>query len=199
MSEGADLGAAMAPVDRCLRELAVAYRVTGSVASAFRGTPRSTLDIDLVAALRPAHAVRLADRLAAEYYLDGDAAEAAVRAGRMFNLVHLATAIKVDIYPQRAGDYDRGAMLRATEEVVELAGGVLRLPVSSAEDLILAKLQWFDSGGRVSERQWTDVIGILRVQGSGLDDGYLDRWAPTLGVAELLASARVRAGDGSDR
>jgi hypothetical protein len=66
--------------------------------------------------------------------------------------------------------------------------------VESAENTVLSKLEWFRAGGEVSERQWWDVVGILRAQAHGLDEAYLDRWAVTLGVADLLERAVAAAG-----
>lgn len=71
--------------------------------------------------------------------------------------------------------------------------------VSSAEDTILQKLRWFQKGGGVSERQWDDVLGVLKVQADALDYAYMQRWATDLGVAELLQQARVDAGLESER
>jgi hypothetical protein len=60
----------------------------------------------------------------------------------------------------------------------------------SPEDIILLKLEWFRIGGEMSERQWNDVLGVFEIQGSRLDQTYLDHWAPVIGVADLLARAR---------
>ena len=65
--------------------------------------------------------------------------------------------------------------------------------VASPEDVVLAKLEWFRSGGEVSERQLRDVLGVLKVQGERLDLAYLQRWAATLGVGDLLESALLQA------
>ncbi|HZT80221.1 MAG TPA: hypothetical protein VFA26_08365, partial [Gemmataceae bacterium] len=57
-------------------------------------------------------------------------------------------------------------------------------------DLILFKLRWYRLGNEVSEKQWDDVLSVLKVQAGRLDDAYLDRWAAELHVADLLAKAR---------
>ena len=61
--------------------------------------------------------------------------------------------------------------------------------MTTAEDIVLHKLEWYRLGGGVSERQWQDVLGVFRVQGATLDRAYLERWASDLGVADLLARA----------
>jgi hypothetical protein len=65
--------------------------------------------------------------------------------------------------------------------------------VASAEDTILAKLEWFRSGGEVSDRQWADIVGVLRAVGRFLDSAYLEQWALALSVADILARARTEA------
>jgi hypothetical protein len=59
----------------------------------------------------------------------------------------------------------------------------------SAEDVILAKLDWFRLGGEVSERQWRDILGVLKTQQATLDIDYLQQWAQSLGVADLMEHA----------
>ena len=68
------------------------------------------------------------------------------------------------------------------------------MPLASAEDVLLAKLEWFRRGGETSERQWADVAGLLRVGQAGLDRAYLRRWAALLGVADLLERAISEVG-----
>jgi hypothetical protein len=63
----------------------------------------------------------------------------------------------------------------------------IEVPVASPEDIVLAKLRWYDLGGRTSERQWSDILGVLRVQRGKLDWGYIEEWGPRLGVAELVS------------
>src|SRR5207245_4722803 len=60
---------------------------------------------------------------------------------------------------------------------------------ASPEDTVLAKLDWYRLGGGVSDRQWRDLLGVLKVQGARLDGGYLDRWAAELGLEDLLQRA----------
>ncbi len=65
---------------------------------------------------------------------------------------------------------------------------------ASPEDTILNKLEWYKMGGEVSDRQWNDILGVLKVQGAALDMNYLQRWAAVLDVTDLLESALVDAG-----
>jgi hypothetical protein len=66
--------------------------------------------------------------------------------------------------------------------------------VDTAEHTVLGKLEWYRRGGEVSERQWRDVLGVLRVRGDSLDQARLDTWALRLGVVDLLERARREAG-----
>lgn len=86
---------------------------------------------------------------------------------------------------------------------VEFSRRVLKQVISSAEfsayvqtpeDVILSKLAWYRRGGEVSENQWRDVIGILKVQAERLDIGYLEKWASELAVLDLLEQVRQEAG-----
>ncbi|MNC94220.1 hypothetical protein D3C83_110240 [compost metagenome] len=65
--------------------------------------------------------------------------------------------------------------------------------VDTAEHTVLRKLEWFKRGGAVSDRQWRDVVNVLRAQRTSIDSAELERWAPRLGVSELLAAARREA------
>ena len=110
-----------------------------------------------------------------------------------FNLIHLETMVKVDVFVSRDRPFDRRALERAGPASLEGAAGVT-LPVSSAEDTVLAKLEWFRKGGEVSERQWTDVRGVLQAGGGTLDLAYLRRGAAELGIEDLLDRALEDAG-----
>ena len=176
----------VARVADVLTALGVRFHLGGSFASAVHGIPRQTHDVDLVVELTPAQAGQLVERLAAEFYGDEDAARRAVERHGSFNLVDLGSGMKVDLFQCGPGAFDRSELERA--QAIDLGGGWM-LPVKSVEDTILRKLDWYRRGIEASERQWSDVVGIVRIQRDRLDHGYLDRWAAVLGVADLLARA----------
>ena len=184
-----DLLAALAPVVRTLDALAVAYYVGGSLASSAHGVARASLDVDLIAALEPVHVRPLVTALQGAYYLDSTRIEASVRDHRAFNLVHLDTMFKVDVFVARDRPFDREALRRARAQVLGEGPEALRVSVATAEDTVLAKLEWFRTGGEVSERQWADVVGILKVGAPTTDEAYLRHWAAALGVSDLLDRA----------
>jgi len=105
-----------------------------------------------------------------------------------FNLIHLGTAFKVDIFLPKDRAFARMQMERRSRRIL-LDDPERTAWVTSAEDIILAKLEWFRLGGEVSERQWRDVLGVMKTQGTLLDDVYLRHWAVELGVLDLLGRA----------
>ena len=186
---GSDLLAALIPVVDALEALGVRYFVGGSVASSAHGVPRASIDADVVADLEAEHVVPLVRRLEATYYVDPDRVRASVGARRAFNLIHLATMFKIDVFPSKRRPFDREALGRARPAPLDDADDARLIRLCSPEDTILAKLEWFRAGGEVSDRQWSDIVGILRLTGSGIDRAYLERWAPVLGVRDLLDRA----------
>lgn len=174
-----------------LDHLGIAYMVGGSLASSIHGIPRSTNDIDLVADLGPHHVAPLVAEARPQFYIDPpEAIQAALRSRRMFNLIHLASSYKYDIYPLSPQPYHQAAFARRRDVESSLAGAEpVRFYVSSAEDTILAKLTWYRAGGQVSERQWGDVLDVIRVKRDLLDLTYLRHWAPHLQVEDLLEEA----------
>ena len=183
-----DLIAAVRPVLEVLRDLGVRHYVGGSIASSAHGVARASIDADVVAELRPEHVDRLCSALQGGYYVP----EARVRDGiarkMSFNVIHLETMLKVDVFVSKGRPFDRRAMERARASSPSTADEP-PLPLASAEDIILAKLEWFRRGGEVSERQWTDVIGVLRAGVASLDRPYLEEGARELAVADLLERA----------
>ncbi|MCY3017807.1 MAG: hypothetical protein NTW87_02080 [Planctomycetota bacterium] len=172
-----------------LEKLGVAYEIGGSLASSLHGVPRSTLDADIVADLTPDTARRFAELLGDEFYKNADAIADAVRARRSFNIIHLPTMLKVDVFAVQDTPFARTEFSRRMQRPFPDAGGPL-VWVSSPEDIILHKLVWYADGGKVAQRQLQDAVGVLRTAGATLDQAYLTRWATILSVAELLEQAR---------
>ncbi len=175
-------------VIEALEALEAPYLIGGSLASAVHGVARATMDADLLAELRPLHAGPLARALNGEFYADPAAILDAIHRRSSFNVIHLATAFKVDVFVSRMRPFDRSQMERRTAQV--LAREPERTAyVATAEDTVLSKLEWYRMGGEISERQWRDVLGVLRAQrvpGERLDRAYLSHWAEELGVSDLL-------------
>ena len=178
-------------VGRELDDLGVPYHLGGSLASSIHGFARATLDADLVADLSPGQGRELARRLGDSFYASPDAMETAIDERRSFNVIHLATMFKVDVFVLKTTAFDRESFSRSRCQA--LGEPATEVRVATPEDTILHKLLWYEKGGRVSERQWSDLVGVIEVQGDRLDEVYLERWARELGLEPLLAAARREA------
>jgi hypothetical protein len=175
-------------------QLGIRYCIGGSIASGIHGEYRATNDADLVADIRPEHIAPLVRELDSEFYIDADMMRGALRALSSFNLIHLSTAYKVDVYVPKNRPFDRAQIERSQLQPIPLADGrAWQAPVASAEDTVLAKLDWYRQGGEVSDRQWRDIIYILRLRTRELDMAYLRQGAAALGVADLLERAQDAA------
>src|SRR5262245_24300453 len=180
-------------VIKILEDLQVPYAVGGSLASSMHGIPRSTQDGDLVADLRAEHVQPFTAAIANLFYVSPERVLQAVRRRSSFNLVHLKTAIKVDIFVLSTDPLSLQEMAR--RQVLSVPGEPgTTLYVTSAEDTVLQKLLWYRKGNMVSDRQWNDVLGVLKVQRADLDFNYLKKWAKQAGVDDLLKRAFEEAG-----
>jgi hypothetical protein len=138
----------------------------------------------------------LVDVLGPDFYADAAMIRDAVRGCSSFNVIHKPTMFKVDVFIPKARPFDRAQFeRRVLQSLTGDEGG--QVYVASPEDNILAKLHWYRLGGEVSERQWRDVLNVMRIQDQRLDLNYLRRWAAELGVADLLAEALKQAVSGS--
>jgi hypothetical protein len=171
-----------------LERLNIPYLIGGSLASATFGFVRATMDTDLVADIQPHHIPQLVALFKNDFYIDADMILDAIQYHSSFNLIHLETMFKVDIFILKQRPFDQNQFQRRI---------VLKLGDSSedtayfttAEDIILAKLDWYRAGGEVSQRQWRDVLGVLGQKSNQLDFEYLRKWALNLGVQDLLDKA----------
>ncbi len=152
----------------------------------FHGAARSTVDVDIVAELDATSAAKLVTSLQGAYYASTSAALDAVRRRSCFNLIHLDTAFKVDVFVSKGRPYDQSAFARASAGQL-MAADPMVVPIASAEDTIVAKFEWYRLGGDVSERQWNDVKTVARLKGEQLDFDYVRQAALQLGVVDLLA------------
>jgi hypothetical protein len=168
--------------------LGIPYLIGGSFASAVYGIVRSTMDADLVADIRPEHVQRLISLLEKEFYIDDGMIMDAIENSGSFNIIHLETMFKVDVFIPKNRPFDKNQMERRISQTLGESTGD-KAYFSTAEDIILAKLEWFRAGGETSERQWRDILGVLDLQSSRLDFEYLRKWALSLAISDLLEKA----------
>lgn len=179
-------------VAHALESCGLRYVVGGSLASSISGEPRSTLDVDLVVEISEADVPRVIVALAPEFDVDDDAVMRAVRSRSSVNIFHRRSAIKVDLFVAGGTPLDTEQMER--RERIQIGDSTSQhLYVYTPEDILLQKLRWFRLGNEVSDRQWRDILGILLVQGDGLDRDYLQRGAESLDVVDLLTRAVAHA------
>jgi hypothetical protein len=181
-------------VARALVEAGVPYLVGGSLASSQYGIPRSTQGVDLIADLQPNQIAPLVESLESEYYIDAGMVQEAVANRSSFNVIHLDTMYKVDVFVRPASRWAQEEFSRGSLEAVGSEADAAALYFSSPEDTILHKLDWYRQGGGLSDRQWNDVQGVLKVQAGALEAEYLRHWARELGLTDLLEQALRDAG-----
>jgi hypothetical protein len=179
------LGSALEQVTAALGSAGIRYAIGGSVASSARSMWRTTMNVDLVAVIQPRTVKPLLRALGPDWYGDEDTACRAMESGSPFNVIQMKLAMKVDIFPARE-EFDIRQIERAT--VMRLGEEQVPLIVTTAEDILLAKLRWYADGGRVSDRQWNDITTLIAVN-LDLDWMYVRDWAGRFGVTDLLEKA----------
>lgn len=175
-------------VTQAFDQLGISYFLVGSMASSAHGMYRASGDIDIVARITEEHVRRLVDSLTSDFYIDDLAIRRALANHKSFNVFHLETVFKVDIFvakvdPFTAKQFERCELMEIAPEVKQ------QVYVATAEDTILAKLVWYRKGEEVSAIQWLDVLGVMSARHKDLDIEYLNQWADWLGVHDLLERA----------
>ena len=171
---------------RVLEQVQVPWMLSGSLASAFHGTPRSTQDVDIIVVLTRERLGALLAALPEDVYYVSDTAarEALARAGQ-FNVIDLETGWKADLILRKPRPFSLVEFGRRVER--QIMG--VRVPVCTPEDIILSKLEWAQKMGG-SERQLGDARGVLELRRAELDFAYLEHWATELGITDLWESLR---------
>lgn len=177
-------------VARTFERLGIPYVIGGSIASSIHGEPRTTADVDFAVRLDGAGADGLLRALEGEFYVNESGLREAATGGGHFNAIHLSSMVKVDVYVRP----NEGLYAAEIERAQDIPLGDASARVASPEDTLLHKLRWFAAGGGASQRQWRDVLGILKSTGPALDRAYLAKWAEEIGVSGLLARAWTEAG-----
>ena len=159
------------------------FMITGSIAAGHYGQPRMTRDIELVVELDVADADRLVALFGNQFECNLDAIRSAIARQSLFNLIHTNAIVKVDVVVRKSTPYRLEEFGRRRR--VEIDGQPMWMV--SAEDLVISRLLWAKDSR--SELQLRDVRHIIAAQPS-LDWAYVERWANTLDVRELLREVR---------
>ncbi|OGO29479.1 MAG: hypothetical protein A2Z16_12045 [Chloroflexi bacterium RBG_16_54_18] len=171
-----------------LEKLGIPYAIGGSLSSSVHGVMRATLDADIVADLRLEHKPAFIAALSPAFYADDEMIRDAILHRSSFNLIHYDTAFKVDIFIPKDRNFDRLQLQRRSASVIT-TDPERHVFVISPEDVILSKLEWYRLGGEVSDRQWRDILGVIKTKSRHLDIDYLHRMAKELKVEDLLDRA----------
>jgi hypothetical protein len=167
----------------------IGYMITGSFASAHYGAPRSTQDIDIVIDATPDQLRAFIQSLPPDdYYADLEAALKAHCAKSMFNVLDVSAGWKIDLIIRKARDFSLEEFRRRQE--VDLDG--IPLFVVSAEDIVIAKLEW--SKASRSQRQIEDIAAILLARRDALDFAYITKWTRELGLEREWSDVRAATG-----
>jgi hypothetical protein len=173
---------------RAFDAVGIPYYIGGSVASSIIGEQRFTNDIDIAVMMTDEQIAPFTQQLGSEFDVDELSLHEELRRRGSWNIIHRSTGLKIDLFFSKHDSLDCTSFNRRRAVEVNAAGERLYLP--TAEDMILRKMLWFIDGGQVSERQWRDVIQMMRLVGPNLDNPYLDQWADWLDLQKLLGKAR---------
>jgi hypothetical protein len=172
--------------------LGVPYLIGGSLASTLYGMIRTTQDSDIIAEMRPEHIQPFVSALEADFYIDQQMIAESIQRNSSFNIIHHDTMFKVDVFIPRPRPFLKSQLARARRQTFTFGKNV-GAKFASPEDTILSKLEWYRMGGEVSDRQWRDILGVLKTKAGELDLEYLHQWARELKVSDLLERALTQA------
>jgi hypothetical protein len=168
--------------------LGIEYGVGGSLASSLYGTVRFTQDADLMVEPFMAKAEQFHEKVESDFYINKATMYEAIQSYGSFNIIHIKSVFKIDIFVRPESQYERGLLKRSRRH--QLSDSIEEdFSCLSPEDVVILKLRLYKEGGCVSERQWSDVLGVLSVQADSLDYEYLSGWAQKLGLDGLLKRA----------
>jgi hypothetical protein len=172
--------------------LGVPYLIGGSLASTLYGMVRTTQDSDIIAEMRPEHIQPFVSALEADFYIDQEMIAESIQRNSSFNIIHRDTMFKVDVFIPRPRPFLKSQLARARRQTFTL-GKEVSAKFASPEDTILSKLEWYRMGGEVSDRQWRDILGVLKTKAGEIDLEYLQQWAKELKVSDLFGRALTQS------
>ena len=186
-----DILLALKPLINTFNRSSIPYYIGGSLASSIYGMPRTTLDADIVADIKTNQIKTLKNNLEKEYYIDENMIEVAITNSSSFNLIHLETSVKIDVFVYKDNAYQKNVIERSVEDTLVENEQSSKFRFATPEDIIINKLAWYKMGGKVSERQWLDILGVIKIQRDSLDKKYLKKWSIKLELIKLLEKAFI--------
>ena len=175
-------------VTNVLEKLSVPYLIGGSLASTLYGMVRTTQDSDIITEMGPEHIQPFVAALENEFFIDKEMIAESIQHNSSFNIIHRETMFKVDVFIPHPRPFHQSQLARAQRQTFNLESEI-SANFASPEDTILSKLEWYRMGGEVSDRQWRDILGVLKTRSGELDINYLRKWANELKVSDLLERA----------
>jgi hypothetical protein len=192
MTEAADLKV-LAEFAAILEGLGIVYAIGGSIASSVYGQIRFTQDADVTVEPFDDKVEKFYEEVKSNFYIGEAAMYEAIKQRRSFNIIHVASAFKIDVFIREDTEFNKQVLDR--RRLLKLDDSIERsFSVVSPEDIVLLKLKWYREGGCSSEKQWQDILGVLRIQKDELDAEYLKKWAEKLGVDDLLDKVQSEIG-----
>lgn len=184
----------VAKLARVFDDLGIRYVVGGSVASSLYGIPRATQDVDMVADVRLAHVAGITSALTGEFYVDADMIRDAITRRASFNVVHLATMFKADVFILQDDSWSREEMARARTEQIDIPEGKIAICFASRKTRYFTNS--YGTGSATRSRIDNGVIssGCSRFKARRWIRSTINRWAPLLDVMDLLLRARKELG-----
>ena len=173
-------------------KLGVLYLIGGSLASSLYGMVRTTQDSDIIAEMRLEQIQPFVSALEADFYLDQEMIAESIQRNSSFTIIHRDTMFKVDVFIPQPRPFLKSQLARARRQTFTL-GKEVSAKFASPEDTVLSKLEWYRMGGEASDRQWRDILGVLKTKAGELDLEYLHQWARELKVGDLLEHALTQA------
>jgi hypothetical protein len=178
-----------------LTALDIPYFVGGSVASSAHGSPRQTNDVDIVLRMQRKDVDKFASEFERDYMVSRQSIDETLETYepyRSFQIINFDSLLRVDCFVPLDEPFANSEFER--RQLQDVFPG-LRVYVAAPEDIVLRKLLWFELGGKVSDRQWNDIVGVLEIQKGRLDETYLDQWADRLKIRDMLDDARSQTID----
>ena len=175
-------------VTAVFEKLGIPYLIGGSLASALYGMIRTTQDADIVAQMRQEHLRPFVADLQSEFYVDDEMIAESIQRNTSFNIIHRETFFKVDIFIPSPRPFLQSQLSRAQRQTFTFETEA-SAKFASPEDTILSKLEWYHLGGELSDRQWRDILGVIKTRADELDLVYLRKWAIEIRVEDLLERA----------